>query len=168
MLGGPIHDSSSAGYTWPRAREVLKLTLDDIDWKRERLYIIGRKAGQSTPYPLSVSVGEAIIDYIKHGRPKTQGRPLFFRSYAPRTSITHGAISTLASLYIRRAGIQVRRPGSHTLRHTCAQRLVDANFSFKRIGDYVGYRSLSSTEIYTKVDIEALRKVVSENEEDIL
>jgi site-specific recombinase XerD len=151
-----------------RAREVSKLTLDDIDWKRERLYIIGRKAGQSTAYPLSVSVGEAIIDYIKHGRPETQGRHLFFRSYAPRTSITHGAISTLASLYIRRAGIQVTRPGSHTLRHTCAQRLVDANFSFKLIGDYVGHRSLSSTEIYTKVDIEALRKVVSENEEDIL
>ena len=151
-----------------RAREVSKLTLDDIDWKRERLYIIGRKAGQSTAYPLSVSVGDAIIDYIKHGRPETQGRHLFFRAYAPRTSITHGAISTLASLYIRRAGIQITRPGSHTLRHTCAQRLVDANFSFKLIGDYVGHRSLSSTEIYTKVDIEALRKVVSENEEDIL
>lgn len=151
-----------------RAREVSKLTLDDIDWKRERLYIIGRKAGQSTAYPLSVTAGEAIIDYIKHGRPETQDRHLFFRSYAPRTPITHGAISTLASLYIRKAGIKVVRPGSHTLRHTCAQRLVDASFSFKLIGDYVGHRSLSSTEIYTKVDIESLRKVVSENEGDIL
>ena len=37
-----------------RAREVSKLTLDDIDWKRERLYILGRKAGQSTAYPLSM------------------------------------------------------------------------------------------------------------------
>jgi integrase/recombinase XerD len=151
-----------------RAREVSKLTLDDIDWKRERLYIIGRKAGQSTAYPLSVSAGEAIVDYIKYGRPATQDRHLFFRSYAPRTPITHGAISTLASLYIRKAGIKVIRPGSHTLRHTCAQRLVDASFSFKLIGDYVGHRSLSSTEIYTKVDIESLRKVVAENEEDIL
>lgn len=151
-----------------RAREVSKLTLDDIDWKRERLYILGRKAGQSTAYPLSMMVAEAIIDYIKRGRPETPDRHLFFRAYAPRTPVTHGAISTLTSHYIRGAGIQVARPGSHTLRHTCAQRLVDANFSFKLIGDYVGHRSLSSTEIYTKVDIEALRKVVSENEEDIL
>jgi integrase len=151
-----------------RAREVSKLTLDDIDWKRERLYILGRKAGNSTAYPLSLSVGEAIIDYIRHGRPETPDRHLFFRAYAPRTPITHGAISTLASHYIRRAGIQVARPGSHTLRHTCAQRLVDASFSFKLIGDYVGHRSLTSTEIYTKVDIETLRKVVCENEEDLL
>ena len=150
-----------------RAREVSKLTLDDIDWKRERLYILDRKAGHSTAYPLSVPVGEAIIDYIKHGRPETQDRHLFFRAYAPRTPITHGAISKLASHYMRKAGIQVARPGSHTLRHTCAQRLVDASFTFKLIGDYVGHRSLTSTEIYTKVDIEALRKVVCENEEDI-
>jgi site-specific recombinase XerD len=95
-------------------------------------------------------------------------RHLFFRAYAPRTPITHGAISALASQYIRKANIQVAKPGSHTLRHTCAQRLVDANFSFKLIGDYMGHRSSSSTEIYTKVDIEALRKVACENEEDIL
>lgn len=151
-----------------RAREVSKLTLDDIDWKRERLYILERKAGHSTAYPLSMPVGEAIIDYIKHGRPETPDRHLFFRAYAPRTPITHGAISTLASYYLRRAGIHIARPGSHTLRHTCAQRLVDASFSFKLIGDYLGHRSLTSTEIYTKVDIEALRKVVCENEEDIL
>ena len=151
-----------------RACEVSKLTLDDIDWKRDRLYILARKAGHSTAYPLSVMVGEAIIDYIKYGRPETLDRHLFFRAYAPRTPITHRAISSLASHYIRRAGIQVAKPGSHTLRHTCAQRLVDANFSFKLIGDYVGHRSSSSTEIYTKVDIEALRKVACESEEDIL
>jgi len=71
-----------------RAREVSKLTLDDVDWKRERLYILERKAGHSTAYPLSVPVGEAIIDYIKHGRPETPDRHLFFRAYAPRTPIT--------------------------------------------------------------------------------
>jgi len=151
-----------------RAGEVSKLTIDDIDWERERLYILARKAGHSTAYPLSAMVGKAIIEYIKHGRPKTLDRHLFFRAYAPRTPITHGAISALASHYIRKAGIQVAKPGSHTLRHTCAQRLVDANFSFKLIGDYMGHRSSLSTEIYTKVDIEALRKVACENEEDIL
>lgn len=151
-----------------RAAEVSKLTIDDIDWERERLYILARKAGHSTAYPLSAMVGKAIIEYIKHGRPKTLDRHLFFRAYAPRTPITHGAISALASHYIRKADIQVAKPGSHTLRHTCAQRLVDSNFSFKLIGDYMGHRSSSSTEIYTKVDIEALRKVACENEEDIL
>ena len=55
-----------------RGREVAALTLDDIDWKRERLRVPERKAGHSTAFPLSVSVGEALLDYLQHGRPQTE------------------------------------------------------------------------------------------------
>ena len=69
------------------------------------------------------------------------------------------AIANRATHYLHKAGIRVRRPGSHTLRHTCVQRLIDAQFPLKTIGDYVGHRRTSSTEIYTKVAIESLREV---------
>ena len=52
-----------------RGREIAALTLDDIDWKRERLAVPERKAGHSTAFPLSVVVGEALIDYLRHARP---------------------------------------------------------------------------------------------------
>ena len=55
-----------------RGREVAALTLDDIDWKRERLAVPERKAGHSTAFPLSASVGEALVDYLRHGRPQTE------------------------------------------------------------------------------------------------
>jgi integrase/recombinase XerD len=45
-----------------RGREVAALTLDDINWKRERLAVPERKAGHSTAFPLSKVVGEAIVD----------------------------------------------------------------------------------------------------------
>jgi integrase/recombinase XerD len=64
-----------------------------------------------------------------------------------------------ASRYLRKAGVSVRRAGSHTLRHTCVQRLADSGFPLKTIGDYVGHRSASSTEIYAKVAVETLRDV---------
>jgi site-specific recombinase XerD len=48
------------------------------------------------------------------------------------------------------------------------QRLVDADFSFKEIGDYVGHRSPESTEIYAKVATEKLREVALGDGEDIL
>ena len=51
------------------------------------------------------------------------------------------------------------RAGSHTLRHTCVQRLIDAEFPLKTIGDYVGHRSPDSTAIYTKVALASLREV---------
>jgi integrase/recombinase XerD len=151
-----------------RAREVAALTLDDIDWHNNRLRVPERKAGHSTAYPLSSVVGAAIIDYLKNGRPKTQNRRVFFRSLAPVAPIDHAAVSTRAGYYLRKAGIDVPRPGSHTLRHTCVQRLVDADFGFKTIGDYVGHRNPASTQIYGKAAIEALRQVALGDGEEVL
>jgi integrase/recombinase XerD len=142
-----------------RGREVAALTLDDIDWKRERLAIPERKAGHSTAFPLSVVVGEALLDYLQQGRPKTSDRHVFFRAAAPLRPIGHAAVSGRARHYLLKAGIDVPRPGSHTLRHSAAQRLVDADFDLKTIGDFMGHRSARSTEIYTKVAVEALREV---------
>jgi integrase len=151
-----------------RAREVAALTLDDIDWRNERLKVLERKADHSTTYPLSSVVGDAILDYLSKGRPETSDRHVFFRAIAPYAPLTFSAVSACASRYLRKAGIAVSRPGSHTLRHTCVQRLVDAQFSLKMIGDYVGHRSAASTEIYAKVDIETLREVALGNGEEVL
>ncbi len=150
-----------------RAHEVARLTLDDVDWKRERLQVLARKAGHATVYPLAGVVAEAIIDYLKHGRPKTEDRHLFFRIYAPQGPITSAAVSSSVALYLHNAGIQVRRPGSHTLRHTCVQRLIDAEFPLKTIGDYVGHRSPESTRVYSKVAIASLREVAMGDGEEL-
>ena len=151
-----------------RAGEVASLTLDDLDWRNNRLKVPEHKAGHSTAYPLSTIVGDAVIDYLKNGRPETSDRHVFFRSAAPLAPIGSAAISTRAGHYLRKAGIQVPRPGSHTLRHTCVQRLVDADFSLKTIGDYVGHSSAASTRIYGKVAIEALRQVALGDGEEVL
>jgi site-specific recombinase XerD len=142
-----------------RACEVSRLTLDDIDWKNERLRIQERKAGNCTAYPLAGVVAEALIEYLKKGRPQTTDRHVFFRTIAPQAPITSGAVAASVAHYLHRAGIKVHRAGSHTLRHTCVQRLIDAEFPLKVIGDYVGHRSTESTEIYTKVAIASLREV---------
>ncbi len=151
-----------------RAREVEALTLDDIDWQHNRLHVRGRKAGHSTAYPLAPTVGEAILDYLKQGRPRTRERAVFFGAYAPHKPLSCVAVSTRAKWYLRKAGIDVSRPGSHTLRHTCIQRLVDAGFSLKTIGDFVGHRTPDATRIYAKVNIEALREVALGDGEEVL
>lgn len=151
-----------------RGREVAALTLDDIDWRRERLAVPERKAGHSTAFPLSTVVGDALLDYIQHGRPTTDDRHLFFRAVAPRTPIGPAAVSSLARQYLLKAGVSVPRPGSHTLRHSAVQRLVDANVDLKTIGDFVGHRSARSTEVYAKVAVEALRQVAMGDGEEVL
>jgi len=151
-----------------RGREVAALTLDDLDWERERLKVPERKAGHSTAYPLSPIVGQAIIDYLKNGRPQRSDRHIFYRVTAPFDPMTNGGVSTRASYYLHKAGVPVPRPGSHTLRHTCVQRLIDAHFPLKTIGDYVGHASPESTAIYAKVSIENLREVALGDGEEVL
>lgn len=151
-----------------RGREIAELTLDDIDWKRERLAVPERKGGHSTAFPLAVVVGEALVEYLRGGRPDTSDRHVFFRAVAPRRPLGSAAVSSLARQHLLRAGVDVPRPGSHTLRHTAVQRLVDADVDLKTIGDFVGHRSARSTEVYAKVAVEALREVAIGDGEEVL
>jgi len=151
-----------------RAREVSALTLDDIDWKRQRVRIPKRKGGHSAVYPLSAEVGDAVFAYLQDGRPKSPKRALFLRAFAPREPMSWNAVALRAKYFLRKAGIEVPHPGSHTLRHTCVQRLVNARQSLKTIGDYVGHRTPDATKIYTKVDIETLREVALGVGEEVL
>ncbi len=113
-----------------RGREIAALTLDDIDWKRERLAVPERKAGHSTAFPLSTVVGAALVDYLRHGSTGQQ-RPARVLPHRWRRSqpIEAAAVCSRARHYLLKAGVEVPRPGSHTLRHTCVQRLVDADFA---------------------------------------
>lgn len=96
-----------------RSREVALVTLDDIDWKRDRLHVRGRKAEHSTTYPLAPVVGEAIVGYLRNGRPDVQSRLLFWRHLPPQSPLTHSAVSATASKYLHRAGMLAVR--DHTL-----------------------------------------------------
>ncbi len=151
-----------------RSQEVAMLELSAIDWAGSRFHVLGRKAGNSTTYPLSAPVGEAIIDYLRNARPQCEDRHVFVSLTAPFRGVGHWAISGRASLYLRRAGIQVRRPGSHTFRHSCAQRLVEADVPFKQIGDYIGHRSAAATQVYAKVALHKLRALTLGEAEDVL
>jgi site-specific recombinase XerD len=151
-----------------RSREIAALSLDDIDWKRERLSIPERKAGHHTAFPLSAAVGEALVDYLRHGRPETTAREVFLRAVAPVRPLGPDAVSSCARAHLLAAGVQAPRLGSHTLRHTAVQRLVDADFSLKDIGDFVGHASPASTGIYAKVAVESLRQVALGDGEEVL
>jgi site-specific recombinase XerD len=105
---------------------------------------------------------------LQRGRPETSDRHVFFRAVAPVRPIGAAAVSCCARHYLLKAGVEVPRPGSHTLRHTAVQRLVDDGFGLKEIGDFIGHRSPRSTEVYAKVGVEKLRQVALGDGEEVL
>jgi integrase/recombinase XerD len=152
-----------------RGIEVVRLRLDDIDWRRQLLSICGRKAGNSTIYPLSAAVGDAIVGYLRDVRPESPHRCLFLTTVAPFTPLASSdALIRQVKKYLVKAGVRVERPGTHSFRYSCAQRLFEQGLPLKTIGDYLGHRDTTATQHYTKIALEQLRDVAVGVGEDLL
>ena len=139
-----------------RRGEVARLTLDDIDWRAGELVIHG-KGGREDRLPLPADVGGAIAAYLQRGRPASERREVFLRARAPYAPIASGTVGSTVRRACRRAGIP--EVGSHRLRHTTACEMVSAGIPIVRIGQVLRHRSLQSTAIYARVDIEQLRQL---------
>lgn len=147
-----------------RAGEVVRLRLQDIDWRRDQIHIQQSKTRADLWLPLTAAVGEALLDYLRYGRLKSRSREVFLRMSAPSGPFTRG--SSLYSVLERRlqkAGIQVEgKRGPHALRYARAVELLRASVPLKSIGDILGHRSAESTEIYLKLATEDLRSIALE------
>jgi integrase/recombinase XerD len=152
-----------------RGVEVAHLRLEDIDWRNKQLHIRGRKSGDNTTYPLARSVDDAIVDYLRNGRPASSDREVFLSVIAPfRPLVSGAAMASHVVKYLQQAGIVAHRPGTHLFRYSCAQRLFEAGMSLKVIGDYLGHVDLHSTHRYTKIAFDRLREVALGDAEDLL
>ena len=144
-----------------RASEVGGLRLDDLDWENEILRVRCPKPGRTHSYPLSRGVGQAILHYIREVRPSGFGRTLFFTLCAPIQPLDRRSLGKMVRDRLDRLGIAAGRRGPHALRHAAAQHLLDQGMSMKVIGDFLGHRDPSSTAIYAKVNLNALREVAN-------
>jgi integrase/recombinase XerD len=152
-----------------RGIEVIRLGLEDIDWRGQRLHIRRRKAGNNSTYPLTGPVGDALLSYLQHGRPDSTHRKVFLSFRAPFLPLgPRGALPAVIRKHMALAGVWVERPGTHTFRYSCAQRLVEQGMPLKTIADYLGHQDPSSTYRYTMIDIDQLRDVALGDGEDLL
>ena len=151
-----------------RSAEVRQLRLDDIDWDNSKISIWRPKLQRRQEYPLTPTVGQSIIKYLSVGRPKSCRREVFLSLRAPFRPISGGAIYRAVRNRYVALGIVSRRRGPHSLRHACATHLVEEGLSFKEIGDHLGHRSSSATQIYAKVDLRSLRQVAALNTRGVI
>jgi len=140
-----------------RAGEVAAMRLEDLDWRAAQLTVHGKGKRQDR-LPILQDVGEALTNYLCHGRPRCSTRHVFVRSQAPYRELGRvWSISTIVERALRRAGLNPAIKGAHLLRHSLACEMVRRQASFGEIGQILRHRLPSSTEIYAKVDLEALR-----------
>jgi site-specific recombinase XerD len=144
-----------------RATEVAMLRLEDIDWEHDLLTLSRLKGRGRQVYPLSITVGNAILRYLQEVRPRCPRREVFLTFSAPLRPLSRGGLYSLTKRSMLKFGISSLHMGPHSLRHACAEHLVGEGFSLKEIGDHLGHRSSSATRIYAKVDLPGLREVAT-------
>jgi site-specific recombinase XerD len=152
-----------------RAGDVRTLRLDNLKWEAATLEIAQSKTSAPLWLPLTEEVGEALIDYLKSGRPQTDRREVFLTLTPPflpfcETDSLHRIVKHWKDL----AGIHFRtkqRHGLHSLRHTLATQLLREQTPFHVISEILGHATTASTLIYAKTDVEALRTAGLNTEE---
>ncbi len=144
-----------------RAGEIVRLRLEDIDWRREQFWITQSKSGRTSQLPLVPSVGEAILDYLRHGRPVSEHRSVFLRHRVPYSPFKRGnCLTAVVGRHVHRCGLQpTGRHGAHAFRYARAVSLLRAAVPLKAISDLLGHSSSSSTDGYLKLATDDLRDV---------
>lgn len=152
-----------------RSSEVTNLKIKDIDWEKEQLYLSRAKGCKPQIFPLVESVGDAILQYLKRSRKnKSPSEYLFLCVNAPYRRMSPSAVWQIVHKCLISLGIELKHYGPHSLRHSCATHLVNSGFSMKEICEHLGHQQFDTTYIYTKVDLNNLRKVAEINWEDVL
>ena len=142
-----------------RTSEIVALTLDDVAWRRGELRVPRRKVGGVLVLPLTDDVGDAILDYVQHGRPTQPTRVVFLRARPPAGVLKPTAVTEVFQTCARRSGLAILFQGPHCLRHSLAVQLLREGVSLKAIGDVLGHRTVESTCLYLRLATEDLRDV---------
>lgn len=144
-----------------RGQEVRTLRLSDIAWRSAEIHLPQTKSCRARVLPLPHVVGTALAKYILHGRPRVNAPQVILRHDAPLGPLSSpSAVGRIVTRSLRRAKITPpARPGTQLLRHSLATRLVNRGVPIKQIADLLGHRSIDTTAIYSKVDLNRLAAV---------
>lgn len=142
-----------------RSCEVAQLRLDDIDWRAGTVRMDGGKRRRSHVLPLLSDLARAVVAYLKRGRPRSSERGVFLRHTLLHQPMRSADIQTVVRRAHERGRVGSPWKGTHALRHTVASRLLRGGASLKQIADILGHRSIDTTAIYAKVDLERLAGV---------
>lgn len=143
-----------------RAGEVVALELGDIHWNAGEILVRG-KGRLHDRLPLLDDVGTALARYLREARGTSASRRVFLSARTPRVGLAGPtAVCQVAREALRRAGLRpAGRVGAHIFRHSLATQMIRRGASLGEIAQVLRHRSLQSTRLYTKVDLEALRGV---------
>lgn len=152
----------AAEYGW-RSSDIVDFSFDQIDWDKNTITFDQHKTNIPVSYPLIASIGNAIIDYLKNGRPDTKTNVIIVSHEQTNKGrkLNKVTIHSIVSKYMRKANIShwnKKKHGAHSLRHSLATNMLKRNVSMPLISTVLGHQTTESTKTYLSVDFQQLRR----------
>jgi integrase/recombinase XerC len=139
-----------------RVSELVGLNLEDVDYSRNILRVMGKGAKQRM-VPFGIPAREALANWIRVGRAQLvnekSGQALLINSRGQRLGVRQ-VYALVAGLL---EGTPTGAAGPHALRHSAATHLLDGGADLRAVQELLGHSSLGTTQIYTHVSVERLK-----------
>ena len=148
-----------------RASDIANLTFSSFKWDKNLIEVAQQKTGEPVTLPLLNDVGEAVIDYIRYARPKSDVPFLFLKLNAPNDVMYANSIHHTVYARLKAAGIRIppgKKHGPHALRHSLASALLENNVPMPVISEALGHTDTESTSVYLNIDVARLRECAVE------
>ena len=151
-----------------RMCDICGLELESLNWKDSRIDLIQQKTGYPLTLPLTKDVGEAVIDYLRNGRPPSIWRKIFLLHTPPFSPLIRRTFYEEVMQYRKLAGLN-NKPGMgiRSFRYTLATQLLDGNVSFTDISAVLGHADSDSVRSYLRISLSALRQAALDPDEEV-
>lgn len=148
-----------------RAKDICTIQFENLKWEKSLISLNQGKTGHRIELPLLPEIGEAIIDYLKYGRPVSALPYVFLHVVQPFDRLNPATLHSIVTQYLRKAGIknlEKRKRGPHALRHSLAGVLLEKKTPLPVISEILGHSSTESTRFYLRIDLETLKQCALE------
>ncbi len=140
-----------------RPSDITNLKFKNIHWKGRKIQFVQSKTKVPLTLPLTDEVADALIDYIKHSRVKSQEQYIFLTIKGTKYNI-HSHFYDEYTKILKKANIELfQKKGIYSLRHTLASSLLKENIPLPIISSVLGHSSTMSTMNYLKIDLNQLK-----------
>jgi len=144
-----------------RASDISKLKFENLHWNTCTIEIKQFKTDKELVLPLLPDVGNAIIDYLRYGRPKSEEPYVLLTERPP---FGHFPSSNVVTHVVQRAFIEAgidikgRRFGPHSLRHSLGFRMLEQSTVLPVISEVLGHEIRNPPDTISEIDLKSMRQ----------
>ena len=140
-----------------RGTDITSMSMQNIDWKHERIHLVQSKTGVPLNLPLNAAMGNSLFDYITVERPPVDSEKIFFHATRPHTEFQE--IGSIINKVFDAAGVraQGRARGVRVMRHHLVTSLLAKGTDCATVSSIVGHKNEESLHPYVDTDIEHLK-----------